>query len=199
MGRSKVRSVVYHATDASFDTFDIDRSDLGAHFGTLEQMRHLESRVGLHGGAMVVMPVWLRMQSPLRLKDVGSFHADAIAVQLEKKGLLPKGTGQRIAKICDDDWRQRAVQNLIVRQAIQDGGYDGVVYRNTQEGDFDSYIALDTRQIKSALGNSGLFAKDSASLTDCVEHFHAEQRRRASLAFQAIRSVSACQEMVVHP
>ena len=184
MGRSRIRHVVFHATNVDFDSFDITRGDLGAHFGDLEQMRHLENRLGMKGGAMRIMPVWLRMESPLRLKDVGSFHADGIALQLEKKGLLRKGEGRDIERACNKDWTLRSVHDPRLRQVIQDAGYDGVVYRNTQEGGLDSWIALDPRQIKSVF-NSGLFLKDNASLSDYGAALELERANRARMAVHA--------------
>lgn len=156
---SKVKKVVYHATDADFNIFDTSRSDLGAHFGTVEQANRIaDSRLGMRGrGEAQVMPVLLNLENPLRLKDVGTFHADGISIQLEKKGILPKGEGKRIEKAIDADWRQRKVFDPIVRDAIKAAGYDGIVYANTQEGTGDSYIAFEPNQIKSVIGNSGDF------------------------------------------
>jgi predicted nucleotidyltransferase len=187
MGNSRVRGVMYHATNNVFDSFEVDRSDLGAHFGNLEQMTHLESRLGHRSWSdtadgMLVMPVWLRVENPLRLKDVGTFHADGIAEQLEKKGILAKGEGKRIAKECDADSRQRKVHDPVLRQKIIDAGFDGVVYKNEHEGAGESFIAFDPRQIKSAIGNSGLFLKDSASLTDTQEALQLNLAHKARAA-----------------
>jgi hypothetical protein len=194
MGRSRVRSVVYHATNNDFDAFDVDRSDMGAHFGNLEQMQGLESRLSMRSmsntaSGMVVMPVWVRMVNPLRLKDVGTVHADGIADQLEKKGILAKGEGKRILQECNADWRQRKVHDPVLRQKIIDAGYDGIVYKNEHEGSGDSFIAFDPKQIKSAIGNSGLFMKDQASLTDT------EVARVLELVGKARRSIPASTPM----
>ena len=155
-GRSKVKGVVYHATAADFDAFDTTKGDLGAHFGSIEQANYLKNRLSGRG-SMNIMPVWLSIRNPLRLKDVGSFHADGIAVQLEKKGLLKKGEGKRIEKEIDADWTLRKKYDPMLRQIIKDAGYDGVVYKNEHEGDGDSYIAFEPEQIKSAVGNRGTF------------------------------------------
>lgn len=155
---SKVRRVVYHATAADFNTFDTSRSDLGAHFGTREQAEQVAGGMRLNNTSGTnVMPVWISLKNPLRLKDVGTFHADGIADQLERKGLLPRGEGKRIIKEIDADWKLRKKYDPIVRKAIQDAGYDGVVYSNTQEGAGDSYIVFEPTQVKSAIGNSGDF------------------------------------------
>lgn len=186
MGRSKIRHAVFHATTVEFDEFDTSRGDLGAHFGNLAQMQHLESRLGMRGGPMMILPVWLRMERPLRLTDVGSFHADGIATQLERKGLLRKGEGKAIAKECDVDWRQRKVHDPRLRQIILDAGYDGVVYRNEHEGGGDSWIALDPKQIKSVY-NVGLYLRESACLTD---HASALALDRAQSALMAVDLVA---------
>lgn len=183
-GRSKVRHVVYHATAAQFDVFDTSKGDLGAHFGDLDQMKHLESRLSSRDGGMLIMPVWLKLENPIRLVDTGTFHADGIAIQLEKKKILKKGEGVRIAKECDTDWRLRKKYDAYLRQKMVEHGYDGVVYRNKHEGGGDSFIIFDPRQVKSALGNSGLYLKDSSSLSDF------DQNRELLCAYRAKMAAS---------
>jgi hypothetical protein len=156
---SKVPRPVYHATRQDFSAFDTSLSDLGAHFGNLAQANKIATgmRLGNRDGTQI-MPVWLSIKNPLRLKDVGSFHADGIAVQLERKGILPKGDGKRIEREIDGDWTLRKKYDPIIKAAIEAAGYDGVVYANTQEAAGDSYIAFDPTQIKSAIGNTGAFS-----------------------------------------
>lgn len=151
--KSKVRLRMYHATAAQvdFDSFDTSKGDLGAHFGTLEQAHHVAaSRLGM-GEFVRIIPVWLQLKNPLRLKDVGTFHSDGIAVQLEKKGMLPKGEGKRIEKEVDQNWRLRKVYDPMLLEIIKDRGFDGIIYANTQEGSGDSYIVFETDKIKFAL------------------------------------------------
>lgn len=144
--------IAYHATcSPAFEKFDTSRGDLGAHFGQLSQAAHIS--LNRHGGRPEshVMKVRLHLQSPLRLKDVGSFHADGIARQLDKKGILPpalKGRGKQIEKEIEADWKKRRVYDPILRQAIIDAGYDSVKYANTNEGAGDSYIAFFPEQIE---------------------------------------------------
>lgn len=152
---SRVRRPVFHATCADFDRFDTSRGDLGTHFGSLEQAMHISRErmsVGKESldGARII-PAWIRLANPLRLKDTGSFHADGIAVQLERLGLLPKGEGARIARECDRDTRQRKVYDPLLRELIQRAGFDGVVYANQHEGKGDSYIVFEPKQIRTAL------------------------------------------------
>lgn len=106
---SRIKHLVYHATTQVFHAFDTSKGDLGAHFGNQQQVNNIvQNRLsGSPNGGPFIIPVWLSLENPLRLKDVGSFHADGIASQLERKGLLPKGDGKRIEKEIDQDWRLR--------------------------------------------------------------------------------------------
>lgn len=171
-GRPKV---MYHATGDDFDSFDTGRGDLGAHFGTLAQAEYATKR----SQAPAIMPVYLKIESPLKLKDVGSFHADGIIMQLAAKGWLPRAEAKRIYDACDKDWRLRKEWDPAIRQMIIDRGFDGVVYNNTHEGEGFSYIVLHPSQIKSAIGNSGRFLMDSLSLTDQAVPDHALKVRIA--------------------
>ncbi len=165
---SKVQHVVYHATGADFSVFDtLGKSDLGAHFGSMEQANHIARSGRLDRGgdaAPNIMPVWISLKSPLRLKDTGTFHADGIAKQLEAKGILPRGEGKRIEKEIASNWRLRSKYDPIVRDAIITAGYDGVVYSNAQEGAGNSWIVFRPEQIKSAIGNLGTFDKNSQDI-----------------------------------
>lgn len=164
---SKVKHVVYHATNADFNVFDTTMSDLGAHFGTLEQANKVaETRLfGRKPGAgPSVMPVYLNLRSPLRLKDVGTFHADGIAPQLAAKGWMTKAEAKAIVSAIDRDWNLREKYDKQMRELIQSEGYDGVVYKNTHEGDGDSYIVFKPEQVKSAIGNNGAFDKDNPDI-----------------------------------
>ncbi|MEJ8837644.1 GNAT family N-acetyltransferase [Ramlibacter sp. AN1133] len=153
---SRVRSPVFHATSADFNTFDTTRGDLGTHFGTLQQALRVVERGERDGRAgRRIIPAWLKLANPLRLVDEGSFHADGIAEQLERKGLLAVGEGTRIRRECDADWRARKIYDPQLRQVIQDAGFDGVVYANRHEGAGDSYIAFEPQQIRTALDAHG--------------------------------------------
>lgn len=146
-------------------------------------MNRLEAR-----GSVVVMPVWLRLLNPIRLRDEGSFHADGIAPQLERKGLLAKGEGARIRREIDRDWRLRKIYDPQLREVIRAAGHDGVIYKNAHEAPGDSFIAFDPRQIKSAIGNSGLYLADSPSLSDVVDQVSLDVVARARRARHAIPS-----------
>lgn len=151
---STVRRPVFHATEAEdVAAFDTRRGDLGSHFGTLEQALHVSRlRHSASDGRARIIPVWLQLRNPLRLKDEGSFHADGIALQLERKGMLAKGEGERIRGACDKDWTLRKMYDVRLRAVIQAAGFDGIVYRNRHEAEGgDSYIAFEPHQVRTAV------------------------------------------------
>jgi len=148
---SRVKKPLYHATNAEFEVFDVDRSDLGPHFGTDEQAEYvLKNRIS--GRPDGVTPykktVLLNVSNPLRLKDEGCFHADCIAKQLLAKKLINKEFYSKMIADIEGDWKLRKEYDRLVRSVLLDRGYDGVVYKNAHEGRGDSYIAFKSDQIK---------------------------------------------------
>ena len=151
-----------HYSPNEFEKFDMSRSDLGPHFGTYEQAKHRANTFG--GTDEQIKEFKLAVKNPLRLKDVGTFHADGIALQLEKKGILAKGEGKRIEKEIADDWRLRKKYDPYIKQKMQDAGYDGVIYKNTQEGAGDSIVPFNANDIRSTAATFDPSKKNSANL-----------------------------------
>ena len=134
----------YHATQHNFDKFDTSRSDLGSHFGTKEQAEHiLKNRLDGQGH---IYKAKIKVYNPLRLKDVGSFHADNISDQLLKKKLISKEEHQKYTH--PEAWKHRKQYNQEVRQRLIDSGYDGVTYSNSHEGKGSSLIVFNPDDIK---------------------------------------------------
>lgn len=146
--------VQYHLSKHDFVDFSPDKSDLGAHFGSLEHalgaMKHCQPIPG-KDEALVLLPVWLAIRRPLRLRDEGTFHADGIAVQLERMGLLKKGEGRAIRREVDANFRLRKQYDPYVKSVIESAGFDGVVYRNNFEAQGQSVIAFHAHQVRFAL------------------------------------------------
>lgn len=137
----------YHASTKDFDTFDVSTSDLGSHFGSLEQANNV-----IHGMRLsqeknkVLYHVKLGVYNPLRLTDVGGFHADHIADQLYKKKLITK---EQLIKYSDkNSYKHRKEYDSEVRNILLDKRYDGVVYSNKHEGKGSSMIVFKPEDIK---------------------------------------------------
>jgi hypothetical protein len=199
---------VFHSTPADFTKFKHSSRDIGMHFGTIGQandryeLQHEMDPYGavLRGNKHNTIPVYLSIQNPLRLNDLGSWSAENVADALlrDYPGIF-KGQVRRGAKLSE------------LREVMKRQDYDGIVYKNTGEtqggaemraaerearrkleavfpnkrsfskedqqhpayqahsaaqktySDFrnanaqDSYIVLDPKQVKSAIGNTGAF------------------------------------------
>jgi hypothetical protein len=133
----------YHASPNQFDQFDVSKSDLGPHFGNLEQAIYvIQNRLSGNGN---LYKTKIKVNNPLNLKDVGSFHADNIADQLLKKKLISK---QDYAKYTEKDaWGNRKVYNQEIRDMLINHGYDSVRYQNNHEGRGVCVIPFDSNDI----------------------------------------------------
>lgn len=182
--RNDLPILLFHGTHREpngFDAFDTLSGEVGSHFGTIEQASQF-----VYDDEGVFLPVYLCIKNPIRLQDRGSFSGDGDEVYDQLCGLgLPEP-------------RQSGLKgNDYLRAKIIDAGYDGVVYLNRREGfdpfgpdgidgdeinsltddevleifpqARDSWIAMHPHQIKSAIGNSGLYLKGNHSLTDWFE------------------------------
>jgi hypothetical protein len=175
--------VQYHGTPRKFtkDEFQIgaggqgSRESLGFHFGPSEAANNrLEKgmqKYDAHHFNWQIMPVYLSIKNPLKLPDVGDWeNLKRVGRWLVKSGISEEQVQQALSK-SNHTARIRAIIKV-----IQTSGYDGIVYHNEHEGGGDSWIALDPRQIKSAIGNKGEFDPNSKSITATlvVEEPHAE-------------------------
>ena len=175
--------VVYHYTASSEDFSKFatkENVELGSHFGTKEQILDLDDKE-LYQAKPRVLPVYLSIQNPIRLRDDGGFQPARVLRQLDDMGLL---TERQYNALASESNEQKA--NAKIRDFLIKAGYDGVVYINRREGygrsasawgdaqlfgsrwsdeqwlekhpeGRDSYIAFKPTQIKSATGNIGTF------------------------------------------
>jgi hypothetical protein len=176
MGKSVVREPVFHGTAAEFTAFDPARRELGFHFAADPKIannrvdvfasRELEDYGYKPGqefkpGAAVV-PAYIRLENPLEMDhDVGEWdNVGDLKYELgpEKKGLFTDGEMA--------GWRNAGD----VRQALEDAGYDGIVYPNQYENSRGmspeervSYIVFQPEQIKSQF-NAGTFNRETADI-----------------------------------
>ena len=122
-------------------------------------------------GAGVIYPVYLAIENPWEC----SFKRMWIRAQ--------RLSGQ------PDDARPNAASVDALRYWLLETGRDGIRIRADAQYDGgspefvhqDCWVALDARQIKSAIGNSGLYDPESGLLTDRPEQVDAAARLRASM------------------
>jgi hypothetical protein len=150
--------VVYHGTDDVFDTFNPKLTrDIGSHFGAQEQAVKFGKNI---------MPVHLNIRNPLPMDDVFSRQdglGDAWRTIDAETNVTPaeRDTLEQYKRAVDNKWSDdRDADNSKIKEfkqfwklaekVIRRSGFDGIVYRNKVEGDFDSYVVFDPKQIKSA-------------------------------------------------
>lgn len=137
----------YHATQQDFNTFDMKRGDIGAHFGTYEQARkRLKGRLK---GSGQIYSAKIEVSNPLHLKDEGTFHAyGKVSDQLLKKGIISKEEHSRYTSNDNPSLETRTLHNEEIRNRLIEKGYDSIKYQNTHEGAGMSLIALKPESIK---------------------------------------------------
>jgi len=156
--------VVYHGTREKFSKFKrTDDADLGFHFGSIEQAESRLERTAKHyrGKPGHIVPVYLSIQNPLKTKDAidwGNAYAVWKVVDKATKGAL----GEFDFTNLDETAGENGL--MLIESDLRGLGYDGIVYKNSVEGDGVSYIAFQPSQIKSAAGNDGSWDADDPDI-----------------------------------
>jgi hypothetical protein len=145
----------YHGARGEINgPIDPTRSDFGFHTGSVEQA---EQRLKAFApptevfpeGANVLPLMKSRYANMLRVNDEGSFHADALAPQFAKKGLIDKAKAKQMVKEIEGDWKKQPQYDDILRRVVNDNDYHGVVYSNAQEGAGKSYAFSNPSVLRS--------------------------------------------------
>ena len=179
IGPSGNPKVVYHATKSGgFEQFRPEKEvAFGYHFGNVQQANKMaemqEYSMGFYDrDGMIspnIIPAYLSIKNPVRMKDYG-FHSP-LEILKQLKGKVRISTNE-IDKIIDDykEKRRKDKEEPVqwgfqkIRELLLNSGHDGIVYKNEIEGPGDSYIALDSTQIKS-IWNQGTFDPDNPNIS----------------------------------
>lgn len=163
-------------------------ADIGYHFGNVEQAL---TRIGLHSSdnyvGKYVYAVYLSLQNPLNLPDLGDFKFIQMATELHKRNLLTETQMDdfkayravfKEAKKVSEDYtlseadRQKALgvmgqiktaKSREIVRILRAKGYDGLVYENKVEGGGTSYAVFSPWQVK-AVNNSGAWGQRNADV-----------------------------------
>ena len=181
--------VVYHGTcKAEFTEFDPTKTlELGFHFGTPAQAKDFLKGCGSsRGKSPGIYPVYLSIQNPIFTPDVYSEDPVYLIQWLEKTNHIhewfPDENDSYYRSMIrlreqmeskNDDWITGAEQYKILkplrkatsgllRKVIMRKGYDGIRYKNENEGRTDdptniAWIAFSPAQVKSATENIRTF------------------------------------------
>jgi len=129
-------------------------SDFGFHTGTLDQAEHRLKAFATPGevyaeGGNVIPLLADRYANLLKVKDEGSFHADALAPQLAAKGIVSREWAKKVVKDVGSDWKAAKEYDDLIRRTMEQNGYDGIKYQNAQEGAGASFAFSNPSRIRS--------------------------------------------------
>lgn len=155
---------LYHGTRADFDKFETGEWLAGLFFTqdpAYAAVMALDDETTYPEGAMV-MPVYLRMTHPLDLtKGLG----EETMARLQAAGLNAE-TLNWINDPQSEHWiafdKSAGGQDFI--DAVMEAGFDGIVFNENTHS--TAVAVFSPMQVKSAVGNCGLYVGGSASLTD---------------------------------
>ena len=176
---------VFHGTKADFNSFrDVGRNQLGFHVGTVEQADSFVAGVGdrslfdsdeefaaaadkfltqaqnVSGGRdkRNVMPLYVRMKSPVYLEDRGQWDGETIATQLYEQGIIDKEELEYLndGPLSDIEAEPYLDKDMFMREYLKDLGYDGVIYLNRIEG-------LSARDVSIIASTSGEYISAAAA------------------------------------
>jgi len=149
---------VYHGTKdmSGFTVFrqsdDIERANVGFHFGSLEQAKYRVHGDGNEAGAWRLIPAFLSGNfAPMA--DVGGFEPHAIADWMVEQKWCSKRRRDAVYADTESIYTTNelmAVYEKFIYPEFSKRGYDGFFYDNEVEGAGTSYCVFSNTQIKLA-------------------------------------------------
>ena len=136
--------VLYHGTRATsdFSIFRTHETEAGSHFGPLNQADSFVAPSDESDPKIIergrIMPVYLKIENPLRLEDHGTFDFEEVARQLFERG--DTISEEEYSNLINPSWvagdfsAQMRSSTTQLQDLIKSLGYDGIVYLNRREG-----------------------------------------------------------------
>jgi hypothetical protein len=157
----------YHLTRNDWENNipDLTKSDLGFHTGSIDQANYRGKAFDDNAVGQSVIPIAPhKYTNYLKLNDLGSFHSDSIAPQLEKKKILAKGKAKQIQSAIDNDWKLTDQYDQQMRDVLSQHDIDAIKYANEQEGEGLSYAHINPSMIRSRFAAFDPLRKNSSSI-----------------------------------
>ena len=149
--------VVYHGTDKEFNVFDFDKADLGFHFGTYEQAKNrAENKLKLKESKAIIRPFFINIKNFYELTDVGEWEYPQRYIDtLISYNIID----EKDAKILGFFRLYQKEDNIKIREYLLEKYKNsiGFIYNNEYEGKGQSFIILNSTQIKLADGTNTTF------------------------------------------
>ncbi len=156
---------LYHGTTYTFDEFKLPEdtgmghTGLGIHFGTAQQAgARAMGYFGREEEGASIHPVYLSVGKPLRMRDLYNWGPVAVSNELYLEHIISHDQHRHILALGYGPEGYARAYSLL-RQWLDEAGYDAIVYRNRTEGPGDSYIVWHTKQIVPALSKAAALRK----------------------------------------
>ena len=182
--------VLFHSTTEEFSEFKNPYAQSGiAMFTTNPEYSNLH--MSGQGKTAQSMPVYIQAEKPLDLRTIPSLRSDAkhkLTVIMEDaaetgtkeqqdaiNAIIPKLESERdIYMIVNRSFRSQEMKDLLYK-----AGFDSIVMNDNRKGvdewtgelkevEAQSWVVFDSNKIKSAIGNSGKFSRDSGDIRKSV-------------------------------
>lgn len=131
----------YHGTDEIFDKpkFINSAREIGFHLGSREQALNIKKKIK-NNYPKYINTYKINDINPLRMRDLIYWLPEYIADELTNKGFDVKKSGNLLGSTFYKP-------NDII-DTLNSNGFDSIIYNNEYEGDGDSIIVFDNKQIE---------------------------------------------------
>lgn len=192
--------VFFHATKGDFDSFRPTSTGLklmdgmGTHFGSIKAAHdRLRKSYGKETEGANILPVLLCIEKYPTLSSGAVMSETQLQAWLTKVA-IQAGIDKHKTRAYSSAYPLRGDIFTRVKAALVERGFDGLAYLNSHEDRGSvSYVAFEPHQVKSAIGNSGLFTHTN-SLTDQVENLTLSRGQRAR---QVVCEINEAKPMTV--
>ena len=151
--------MVYHGTKGKdFDEFwTTENYDFGAHFGNLDQASLFNDQ-GNSGSR--TYPVYLNIENPIRLPDLGGWDWSTVTKALKEKGIEvpPEVENERLQQKPGKEYQKWAMGKL--QGIIENSGYDGIIYLNAAEGVDHTALSRERMKRMTSFGDNPVIPDD---------------------------------------
>ena len=156
-------------------------SELGAHFGTVEQAEdRVTENSGEIGGGARVFPVYLNIKNPLRVQDAGVFDALELLDQPAVVAAIGADSAAAVAALLPPGGKRSSrAADRALKEALKAAGHDGLVYLNRAESVREAQDALSSRGLKPNQMTDAEFAAEVPGVADSYLAFEPTQIKSA--------------------
>jgi len=150
---SEEKYTVFRGTDKDLSVadFDLEKTiEFGFHFGSEESAKH---RGSSKQDNFYLKKYQLIINNPLFLEDAMRWTLESVLEQMLRKGLTSKDKIDELINLAKSAARKNyssltKEKNMVLKDYLNELGYDGVIYENRGESGGNAFIVWNTEQIQ---------------------------------------------------